>query len=165
MQHILISGTPGTGKTSFCDWLGKERGFIHIDMEVFQGSEHHKVWKHSLSRDAFADFISYLNTLGNRVVLSWGFPPECLPVIRKLQMEGIACFWFDAPEMMARDAFLLQATVSEGDFNRQMDKIRAHQKELLEFYGRRAICVMDGRRQFGDRHAILQYIEQEITRT
>lgn len=120
-------------------------------METFQGSEHWKVWEHSILRDALGDFVSYLNTLGNRVVLSWGFPPECLPVIKKLQTEGVACFWFDAPEMLARDAFLRRGTVSEDDFDRQIDKIRTHQRELLEFYGSRAICVMHGRRQFRDR--------------
>lgn len=78
-------------------------------------------------------------------------------------MEGITCFWFDAPEMMARDVFLLRGTVPETDFDHQIDKIRTHQKELLEFYGRRAICVMDGQRRFRDQRAILEYIEQEIT--
>src|SRR6266480_11356 len=34
LMKLFISGIPGSGKTSFADWLRDEFGFMHIDFEL-----------------------------------------------------------------------------------------------------------------------------------
>jgi adenylate kinase family enzyme len=45
MKPILISGIPGTGKTSFGEWMAKTQGFLHLDMEDFDGTVHQQKCK------------------------------------------------------------------------------------------------------------------------
>ncbi|MGA2139019.1 MAG: hypothetical protein ABSH14_09185 [Verrucomicrobiia bacterium] len=154
MRDFFIAGTPGIGKTSFGDWLQERHSYLHVDMEVFQDRALHSKWKDGLAKNDISGFASSVRATGKPVVLTWGFPPELLLFIRALSSLGFVCFWFDAPEMLARDAFLARQTATEEEFDDQVAKIRASQKGLLNFFDRRCISVMLGRRHFRDRKDI-----------
>jgi shikimate kinase len=150
MDPILISGTPCCGKTTFGDWMSKEHGFIHIDMETFQGTDHHRVWE-STWRHSMPEFVEYLRGLSDKVVLTWGYRPiEEFPIVRTMRAAGITCWWFDEPEMLARDANRVRGTVSESTFDAQIQRIRSAQTQLLDFYGDRICVTMLGRKDFRD---------------
>jgi hypothetical protein len=154
MRDVLISGLPGTGKTSFGNWLQERHGYAHIDMESFQDEALHGKWKDSLVKRDFREFAFLVRAAGRPVVLSWGFPPEFLWTIRALNLLGFMCFWFDAPEMLARDVILKRTGAIETEFDHQVSKIRATQKELLNFYDQRCVSVVLGRGRFREREDV-----------
>ncbi len=150
MQLFLISGISGCGKTVFGDWLRDHRGFTHIDMESFDGTPAHKIWDNAYSQNKLSLFVDHFRSETDKLVLTWGFRPSQLNIVRAMQKAGIECWWFDAPEMIARDSFLNRNTVNEAAFNVQIDAIRATQKLFLEFYQNRICVVMFGKRLYRD---------------
>jgi len=33
LQNILVAGIPGSGKTTYCQWLEQQKGFLHLDID------------------------------------------------------------------------------------------------------------------------------------
>lgn len=159
MKTIFIAGIPGSGKTCFGDWLRDTKGYVHIDMEAFSDPALHQTWNTCLVTKEFKPFMEEISKHQKPVVLTWGFPPTHLSIICKLQTLGVRSIWFDAPEILARDSFLHRNTAAESDFNRQIDEIRRNQKALLDFFDKRCITVMLGRRYYRDREDIFTQIQ------
>jgi hypothetical protein len=66
---LLITGIPGTGKTTYGDNFAKEFGFLHHDLEDNQ----------TLNRFNAnpAQFIGELLNEKKNEVVTWGFGPDC----------------------------------------------------------------------------------------
>jgi hypothetical protein len=100
---ILLSGTPATGKTSFGKYLARERDFAHYDLEKENGwprPQLKREWQTSRS-----GFVKALREQHARVVLDWGFPPECYQWVKELRGCGVMLVWFEGDIEAARRAF------------------------------------------------------------
>ena len=42
-------------------------------------------------------FSKMLDTYGANIVLTWGFPPNCLQLVSRMKTAGIVTIWIDAP--------------------------------------------------------------------
>lgn len=82
-MHLLVSGIPGAGKSTFARWLGVEYSFHHVDIDF----------------DRYPDASAWLKM--PRVVVDWGFPPNCLPFVRDLVANGFSHWWFDGDRQAA----------------------------------------------------------------
>ena len=118
---LLITGVPGTGKTVVADYIAREHGFYHVDMERdgFRS-------RHEFSLDS-ASFLAGL--AGRDVVVSWGFSPFTnRRSIEAFTDDGFALFWFDGDRVASFREFMRREgndPVRECEYYGQMQMIVA----------------------------------------
>jgi len=86
---LLVSGIPGTGKSTFCGWVKREKGFIHLEFD--------KLLEGKGSSEELS-LMAILNSRGSRA-----FVDE----LRKLDIEPCinnAMEWSKKGEIGLRDA-------------------------------------------------------------
>lgn len=99
MTKILISGVPGTGKTTVATHLFLFCGFSHIDMEQDDFAPRKQLEK---DPDAFFNDLP----MGD-VVLSWGFSPyRDRPRVEQVIEAGFTMVWIDGDRSLALRNFL-----------------------------------------------------------
>ena len=87
-------------------------------------------------------FVSALRGVGRPVILSWGFPLGCLPLVRRLHDVGVTAWWFDGDRAAARAHFIRRGAGSLDDWDRQMAQIEQHWPVLSAFYADRTIATV-----------------------
>jgi hypothetical protein len=121
---LLLAGLPATGKTSFCRYLSRERGFAHYDMECWPkgwpAPELHPTW--NTSRSAFVD---QLRRRHSDWVLDWGFPPRCLTWVSELEAAGVRLVWFSGDVARVRILFEQRGGQPMSTFDDQVAAIAA----------------------------------------
>jgi hypothetical protein len=122
---LLLTGVPATGKSTFGRYLGRELGFAHYDLECFpRGWAHADPWPLWRQQD-FPAFIAQLSALDSRVVLDWGFPPHCYPIVEELRRLGATAVWFDGDRRRARELYIERAENNVALFDKQVAAIDA----------------------------------------
>ena len=141
---LLLSGIPGSGKSSFARWLAKNKDYLHLDFD--RGD----LEKHGLHGpfDKFASsgsdqFIVELLKAHPPVCLDWGFPPRCLWIVRRLADAGVNVWWFDAEPEVAKKHFLSRGDVHETAFDEQIANIKASRGAIMELFGDRVISALN----------------------
>jgi adenylate kinase family enzyme len=115
---LLITGIPGTGKTTYGNEFAKEFGFLHFDLEDQQ------ILNRFVANPA--QFIGKLLNGEKGVVLTWGFGPDDEPsvsLVQQLKNAGFKWIWFDGNRPAALREFQRRATVQEIAFYIQMFRI------------------------------------------
>ena len=120
-MHLLISGIPASGKTTFCKWLDRH-GLAAEWLALFGAGT------------SAASFVQALK-FNRPVVIDWGFPPECLDTVRKLFEAGVMLWWFAADWAVARRKFQLRRYPHVQDFDIQIRKIEAALPEINALFG------------------------------
>ena len=119
MRRILVTGIPGTGKTTIGRYLVQQHGFEHLDFETPAHAEHYL----SAGKRALLEKLG-MPPVSQDMVISWGFLPETqLPFVLALRDSGYDWIWFDGDRAAARRAFLERGTSSEEAFEMQMRAI------------------------------------------
>jgi len=137
LKIVNVCGIPGSGKTTFCEWLEREKRFLHLDFDQLLCGRGNKV-KLSLTdalRHGSAAFVSLVSNCGQSTVIDWGFPLTNLPIVRALRNEGVAIWWFDGDRKAARTAFSVRGTPSLSAFDTQLTSIESnwsHIREVIE---------------------------------
>lgn len=100
MKLILITGIPGTGKSTIGDYLRDKYGFIHMDMEC--GDNIGKICANPNL------FINVLLGLNKDVVVTWGFAPHpvIIGIVNLFKEYKFKVIWFDGNKEAARKAFV-----------------------------------------------------------
>src|ERR1700680_4110413 len=137
-MHFLISGIPASGKSTFCRWLEKQKGFLHLDIEktgVLDRYGLETAWATLFDAStSAAPFIEALENLNRPVAIDWGFPPEHLDAVRKLFDGGVMLWWFAADWAVARRKFQLRRYPQVQAFDIQIRKIEAALPEITELF-------------------------------
>jgi hypothetical protein len=119
---LLITGVPGTGKTTIGDYLANAHGFEHLDFE------HRPTLTRFFGRGE-TGLRAELDALRERgdVVITWGFDPDAqLAAVLFLRDFGFSWIWFDGDRAAARREFLRRDTVHETARAVQLEKIDRH---------------------------------------
>lgn len=120
---ILLSGIPACGKSHFAGYLAIKHGFVHYDLECYPKGwpcqELHDIWEKS-----HADFVAQLRKHHQRVVLDWGFPPECQPWVDELRSQGVRLIWFEGDMGCPRRKFIERGRGMPEDFDRPVEKVQ-----------------------------------------
>lgn len=119
----LFSGVPASGKSEFCRYLARQRGYAHYDLERFPAGWPRPDFKNAWDRDR-AEFVRLLNATHLNVALDWGFPPACGPIVEELVRAGARVVWFAAETKPAREAFLARGDIPVAAFDHQIQLIQ-----------------------------------------
>lgn len=148
---LLVAGIPATGKSHLGRWLAREQGFVHVDVEEagrLRAVGLERVWQETFTEDDGSSLVAALKSLGPRVVLDWGFPPNWLHIVEDFKDGGAELWWFDADHVEARDEFVKRGTVPEAALDHQMNAIRWNWDDIHELFHPNILLVLgpDGRR-------------------
>jgi gluconate kinase len=117
---ILLTGIPGTGKTTVGNHLAAEHGFRYLDFEDIATLRRML----QFGERGFRKQIAALKQRNQDTVVSWGFVPDSqLGTVRAMRGLGFEWVWLDGDRDAARRMFLQRGTVSEELLDVQMAKI------------------------------------------
>jgi hypothetical protein len=137
-MHLLISGIPASGKSTFCRWLEEKKGFLHLDVEKPEVLDRYGLvtaWDTLFGASASAAaFIQALEKFKRPAVIDWGFPPDHLDAVRKLSEAGVMLWWFAADWAVARRKFEQRRYPHVQDFDIQIRKIEAALPEINSLF-------------------------------
>jgi hypothetical protein len=137
-MHLLISGIPASGKSTFCRWLGGKKGFLHLDVEkpgVLDRYGLATAWATLFDASTAAPLVQALDGFKRPLAIDWGFPPEHLDTVRKLYDGGVMLWWFAADWAVARRKFEQRGYPFVQDFDIQIRKIEAALPEINALFG------------------------------
>lgn len=120
---LLVTGLPGTGKTSFARFVRGQAGLSTYDFENYPRGwarpELHGCWEND--RILFVSRLQHEHPEG--VVLDWGFPPSCLNMVEELEQAGVQIVWFTGDRAQLRQRFIARATIPVHCFDTQVTRI------------------------------------------
>jgi hypothetical protein len=127
-MQVLLAGVPATGKSSFAGWISEKYDLDNIDIDREP---------HRYGPDAWR--------VMPRVVIDWGFPVHCLPVVKQLVASGFDHWWFDGDRDAARQSFLSRSghPANLAALDTQMGNIERHWKEIAELFSGRVVNVIN----------------------
>ncbi len=82
-EILLLAGVPASGKSHFGAWLERTHSCLHLDVERDGQLVTHRLegaWIACVTGKGVEPFIVALRKLGRRIIVNWGFPPQCLGV-------------------------------------------------------------------------------------
>jgi hypothetical protein len=137
---LLVAGIPGTGKTTFCQCLQGNEGWIHLDIDwltprplpqrgcatgtskPWPNEQLRQSWDQAISTNNPAIFAEACKRVGN-VVLDWGFPVRCISFVQGLASYGVKVLWFDGDVEEAKRVFTERGTVCLDAFEQQVSSL------------------------------------------
>jgi hypothetical protein len=151
MRLVLISGIPATGKTCFGNWLAREHGFLHIDLETSP------LLQDVMPMEPLA-FIGKARAGRSDMVITWGFPPlpQYLAKVRDLHVAGLVAWWFDGDREAAFESFKDRPghPGTESNWHVQLELIGAFWPQIADLYGERRMDVIGPGPSYMDRKEI-----------
>jgi hypothetical protein len=143
-RTVLVSGIPASGKSTYAHWLEETKGFMHLDFDVLlrgEGPEHKLALVRALQPtvESLASFVEGLRRVRSLIVIDWGFPPNCLPMVSAFQHHGVALWWFDGDREAARRSFIRRGDVAITAFNWQMRSIEQRWSKIKAVIGKHMI--------------------------
>lgn len=145
-MHLLISGIPASGKTTFCKWLEEKKGLVHLDAEkpgVLERYELATAWQALFCDGGSAvPFIEALRKFDHSAAIDWGFPPERLDAVRRLRAGGVMLWWFAADWAVARRSFTERRRPAIELFDIQMRKIQAALSEINAVFSSHVVYAL-----------------------
>ena len=148
---IHLAGIPGCGKTEFSRWLEREKDFVHLDFDRLlegEGSTDQLTRVNVLRTQGPRAFVEELRRIGKPVIVDWGFPTSCLPLVRELNELGVMTWWFDGDRKAARELFLQRGDVPVAALDAQLTAIRRDWPTIKRIIGRRVVKNLDKSGQF-----------------
>ncbi|MDA8210209.1 MAG: hypothetical protein M0Z92_14580 [Actinomycetota bacterium] len=148
-MHLLVTGIPATGKTTFARWLVANHGYVRCPAGEEPGS------------NFYADIAAALNG-SEDVVIDWGFPVQDLPKVKSLIAAGTVGWWFDGD----RDAAFAVFSERKGhpgsieDWHRQLAQIQGAWPAIAETFEGHILAVISSDRVFMSNEQRLQRICQ-----
>jgi hypothetical protein len=139
---ILLSGIPAAGKSTYGRWLQTHKGYLSFDVEnnALDSFGLTSQWNALFESNGLdTSFVRALDKSGRFVVLDWGFPPRCLPVVMALKQAGVEIWWFDGDRDAARQSFISRGTVPVECLDVQMRSIERAWPHLRAVFGDRIV--------------------------
>jgi hypothetical protein len=119
---LLITGIPGTGKTTLGNYLAEHHGFRHLDFETGALA---RFWR--FGERGFRARLAAAKRRTRNIVVTWGFVPDSqLDMVRAMRSLGFDWIWLDGDRAAARRAFIARGTVSVQMLDAQMERIAEH---------------------------------------
>jgi len=149
---LVVSGLSNAGKSTYCDWLKRGKGFEHVD------TDHGGIDRFGLRSDwdklecqySATPLIEQATQRGLRIAIDWSYPPNdhCLEMIRALGNAGASTWFLYADPAAARSSFIARGQGLLADFDRQAAQIAQRLELIRVIYGSRFVKTLmrDGSR-------------------
>lgn len=149
---LLITGVPGTGKTTVGNYLQEKFGYNHIDFE-----DSNLFLKFESSPDTYIDEL--VSNKG-KIVITWGFAPDegGFQRVSFLMLKGFKIIWFDGNRVAAFREYL-KAGRPEEPFYFQM--FRIENSKVIERINPLLINTFDESGHFRKLEEIVDEIEKK----
>jgi hypothetical protein len=149
---ILITGIPGTGKSTYGEEFSKLFGFIHFDLE-----NRETLGQLLSDPDKFIEGV--VGQRGN-IVVTWGFLPndEQIGIVKQFKDRGFKLVWFDGNRPAALRAFIKRRTVPEELFYLQM--FRIENSKAVQCIKPLLVNTFDQKEEFKDAATVLREIAE-----
>ena len=122
-RRILITGVPGSCKTTTGEFLATNCGFLHVDLET---SSH-------LRGEQLVQFLHELDQRHRNIVVTWGFVPgvhdDDIAHIRALNYR---LYWFDGDREASKRLYLERDEQLTDEYIEQMHRIEAMRVRKLK---------------------------------
>lgn len=149
VMRLLISGIPGTGKTTFARWLEEEHAYRRCSRDELNGAQFLHCVEHALSA-------------ADHVVIDWGFVASDpgfsvdFPVVQRLVNEfAFEHWWFDGDRHAALASFLSRGTVVREAWDAQLAGIERHWAEIAVYFSGRILNVVSDGPRYAAQEEIL----------
>jgi hypothetical protein len=148
---LLLAGLPATGKSSFGNWLEQNKGYFHLDFDeedIIQqrgfGHAQDRLWHHEDATPLWDGIVARHQP----IVLTWGFAPQFLPLVKQLLTWGFVPAWFAASRSAARRAVIKRGGMDVKYFDRYMELLQPIEAEVEVLFGRNVLQTLrdDGSR-------------------
>ncbi len=122
-MHLLITGIPATGKSTFSHWLSDVHGYVRCPSTEEPGP-------------GFFDQIAEARSRTDNVVIDWGFPVSLLFQVRELIVSGVQGWWFDGDRDAAFQYFLTRVghPADKGAWHSQLRGISERWNEIQDVF-------------------------------
>jgi len=149
---LVVSGLSNAGKSTYCDWLKREKGFEHVDTDR-GGIDRFGLrsdWDKLECQYSASPLIEQATQRGRRIAIDWSYPPNghCLKMIRALGNAGASTWFLYADPAAARTSFIARKEGLLADFDRQAAQIAQRLESIRVIYGSRFVKTLgsDGSR-------------------
>lgn len=157
---LVINGLSNSGKSNFCCWLSREKGFslVDCDNDGINVAGLRTAWDQVLMGSASA-LVAELEHRG-RIVFDWSYNPSpfCFQIVRTLQEAAIPAWWFDGDQDAARRSCIKRNQGDEVDFDTHAGFVRKCQARIVALYGLRFLRVLQANNRRTTETAILRQI-------
>jgi hypothetical protein len=109
-------------------YASERRGGRAVDMEKMapdDGLRPH--WESGVQH-----FVQVLESDREEAVLEWGFPVNCLALVKSLKENGVRVVWFECPDDEARERYLERGDQPVEWFDAQVRSIRENYERIME---------------------------------
>ena len=141
-ERVLLSGIPGSGKSSYGQALATHAGFVHLDLEkpgVLKSYGLEGAWGSVFSTGSAAELATALDALRAPVALDWGFPVRWLSAVASLANAGITPWWFDGDRSAARTAYVAREANNGDAWDAQVRSIDQSWRQIERVMGAHAV--------------------------
>ena len=130
-MHLLITGIPATGKSTFSRWLSDVHGYVLCPSTEEPGPD-------------FFGEIARTRSQTNDAVIDWGFPVGQLPRVRELIANGVQGWWFDGDRDAAFQNFQTRAghAADENAWHSHLGDISQRWSEIQNAFAGRILNVI-----------------------
>jgi adenylate kinase family enzyme len=147
-DHILLTGIPGTGKTTIGNYLQQNYGFIHDDFEIMDTLSQFDRDKSGFVTRALAQ---------EKVIITWGFVPDWhTEHVIEMKRRGFTLIWFDGDRVAAFREFMKRGDVPDSAFYIQLNNICS--SKVIEIVQPKIINPFGADRQFRQKEDITKEI-------
>ncbi len=111
---LIVWGMPGSGKSTYSDWLRREKGADHVDTDVlinkqpFERTRLEQAWYATFTRQMTpAAFMNLVRSHGGPVVVEFGLwaNHDNIRLLADLRSLGAELVWFEGDRVAAKDAW------------------------------------------------------------
>lgn len=96
---ILLTGIPGTGKTTIADYLKDNYGFEHVNIET--------LWNNHTFPQDFVQFQNYIDSIPKeKTVITWGFPTWLVKNVEYIVQQGFKHVWLEGDRNVSFKYFM-----------------------------------------------------------
>jgi hypothetical protein len=146
---LLTWGVPGVGKTTFANWLVKEKGFVRIDSDYPNPTSRlDQLWRGVLSNAVTAAAFVVAASAGRPAIVELGIyaRPEAFEFLRQMTAAGAAAWWFDGDRDEAFRAWLKDAAargMHRDRWEEVVSVIRENWQLIDGFFGPRIVRTIE----------------------
>lgn len=130
IMQLLVSGIPGTGKSTFSRWLVRQHGYSRCPLA-----------DEDEPSARFFEEIDDTLAKSSDVVIDWGFPPSLLEHVRRLVGRGVVNWWFDGDRAAALQSYLSLGKPRSA-WNAQLAAIDQHWDQISTVFAGRILQVI-----------------------